>query len=115
MERGTTLRMAPNTNNGVPMFANQSSLGVPAIEKTGQTLHGRLMDIKEQLNPLLHERQGGSEQKYQSKFRRSGIVQSNGVYEKKSSLPLGKDILTDGGIKALSKLEKSPLQCYNKA
>ena len=42
-------------------------------------------------------------------------MQSNGVYEKKSSLPLGQDILTDGGIKALSKLEKSPLQNYNKA
>ena len=73
------------------------------------------MDIKEQLNPLLHEKQCGSEQKYQSKFRRSGVVHSNGVYEKKSSLPLGQEILTDGGIKALSKLEKSPLQNYNKA
>ena len=68
------------------------------------------MDIKEQLNPLLHENRGGSEQKYQSKFRRSGIVQSNGVYEKKGSLPMGQDILTDGGIKALSKIEKSPLK-----
>ena len=33
-------------------------------------------------------------------------MQSNGVYEKKSSLPMGgQDILTDCGIKALSKLE----------
>mmetsp|Transcript_35026 Transcript_35026/g.46085 ORF Transcript_35026/g.46085 Transcript_35026/m.46085 type:complete len:222 (+) Transcript_35026:496-1161(+) len=74
------------------------------------------MDIKEQLNPLLHEHKSScSDQKYQSKFRRSGIVKSNGVYEKKSSLPMGQDILTDGGIKALSKLESTPLQNYNKA
>lgn len=78
----------------------------------------------------------GTETKYQSKFRRSGVVLNNGVYENRNSLPVGpqiteqpsssfirknsahvhrttkggNDILTDGGIRALKKIENTPLQ-----
>jgi len=65
---------ATNANSVTPSVSINGALN----DQIGQTLHGRLMDIKEQLNPLPHEQKGGSDQKYQSKFRRSGVVQSNG-------------------------------------
>ena len=104
-------------------------------ENGGQTLHGRLKDIKEQLNPIID---GSSktvgDNKYQSKFRRSGVVLNNGIYENRQSLPIvptesnfsrkgsaqaskskANDILTEGGIRALNKIENTPLQGHNKA
>lgn len=96
-------------------------------ETTGerQTLHSRLTDIKEQLNPLLDTKIKCQEIKYQSKFRRSGVVQPSGLYESKGNLPSGSpsanygfgrrksngttrgvDILTDGGLRALSKMDQ---------
>ena len=48
------------------------------------------------------------------KFRRSGVVQSNGVYERKSSLPRNQEILTDGALRALNKAQITPNQNYGK-
>ena len=79
-ERQTSLRMVPRRstkNNNAAALATSlfpNTVGATNInsitpsvsvngglnDQIGQTLHGRLMDIKEQLNPLLQERAGGS-------------------------------------------------------
>ena len=64
--------------------------------------------------------------KYQSKFRRSGVVQNNGVYENKVYLPEGPfsrkrsingpEILTEGGLRTLSKIDHASASVnYSKA
>lgn len=75
-------------NPGHSMLSNQSSFG-PQKEQVGQTLHGRLKDIKEQLHPLLDgKKELSHEKRYQSKFRRAGAVQSYGVYDQKGQMGL---------------------------
>ena len=78
-----------------------------------------MKDIKEQLNPLIDS------VKYHSKFRRSGVSTNPQVaYETKAyhhqaegggppfnrrRSTQGQDILTEGGLRALSKLEQTPI------
>ena len=63
--------------------------------------------------------------KYNSKFRRSGVNTNSGVYTNKTYQPEGpfhrrrstqaQDILTEGGLRTLSKLEHTPVINSSKA
>ena len=66
------------------MNIKRGSIGNSAASfaKEASLQHGsKLLDIKEQLGPLIEPQKGVSESKYHSKFRRSGVPLNNGVYD----------------------------------